>query len=123
MTSPGARSRIRWEGNSNREIRGWPKDVRQNIGAELQRLEDRERPLDSRPMGSSLPGVSELRDEDGSYWYRLLYWPHSGWIYVLHCFQKRTNQTSRPDIELARERMKRVLLRKDAPAREENEGA
>jgi phage-related protein len=123
MTSPGAKSRIRWEGSSNQEIRGWPEDVRQNIGAELQRLEDREKPLDSRSMGSSLPGVSELRDEDGSFWYRLLYWPRSGWIYVLHCFKKKTNQTSKADMELAKERMKRIRLRNDAPAQQEDQDA
>jgi phage-related protein len=74
-------------------------------------------------MGGSLPGVSELRDEDASFWYRLLYWPRSGWIYVLHCFKKKTSQTSKPDVDLARERMKRIRMRNDAPAREENENA
>jgi len=123
VTSEGSKSRIKWEGGSNQEIRQWPKDVRKNIGADLQRLDDREEPLDSRPMGKSLPGVSELRDEDKDSWYRLLYWPRSGWIYVLHCFKKKTNQTSKADIDLARERMKRVRLRNDAPAGKEDESA
>ena len=107
MTSEGSKSRIKWEGGSNEEIRRWPKDVRKNIGADLQRLDDREEPLDSRPMGKSLPGVSELRDEDKDSWYRLLYWP----------------QTSKADMDLARERMKRVRLRNDAPAGKEDESA
>lgn len=30
-------------------------------------------------------------------------------IYVLHCFQKKTQETSKRDIELARKRLKDVL--------------
>jgi phage-related protein len=29
-------------------------------------------------------------------------------VYVLHCFQKKTQQTSQPDIELARQRFKQI---------------
>lgn len=123
MTSEGSKSRIKWEGRSKEEIRKWPKAVRQNIGADLQRLDDREEPLDSRPMGRSLPGVSELRDEDADSWYRLLYCLRSGRIHVLHCFKKKTNQTSKADIDLARERMKQIKLRNDAPAGKEDESA
>lgn len=74
-------------------------------------------------MGKSLPGVRELRDEDKDFWYRLLYWLHLGWIYVLHCFRKDTNQTSKGDIDKAKERMARVEQRDDAPAGEEKKSA
>lgn len=119
MTSEGSKSRIKWEGNSLEEIRAWPKGVKENIGGDLDRLERHEQPLDSKPMGKSLPGVSELRDEDGAFWYRLFYWLHSGWIYVLHCFKKKTNQTSLGDINIAKQRMKTIKQRKDAPAESE----
>jgi phage-related protein len=95
--------------------------VKQDIGGDLRRLEDREHPLDSKPMGKVLPGVSELRDEHQGSWYRLLYWLNAGWIYVLHCFQKKTNQTSQSDIELAKTRMKNVKARKDEPFVKEEE--
>lgn len=123
MTSPGSRSRIKWEGDSNQEIRTWPGEVRENIGLELHRLDNREQPLDSRSMGKSLPGVWELRDQDRDFWYRLLYWIDSGWIYVLHCFRKKTNQTSKADIDKARDRMSRIKLRKDRPSRKEEKSA
>jgi phage-related protein len=119
MTSPGSKSRIKWEGDSQKEIRSWPKDARQNFGAELERLEDHEEPLDYKSMGKVLPGVKELRDEDKDFWYRVMYWLHAGWIYVLHCFTKTSNKTSPGDIAKAKERLAEVKLRKDPPFKKE----
>lgn len=122
MAKEDSKSRIKWEGDSLAEVRSWSESARQNIGGDLRRLEDREQPLDSKPMGKVLPGVSELRDEDKDFWYRLLYYLHAGWIYVLHAFKKTTNQTSQKDINLAKERLKNVKARKDEPfAKEEKE--
>lgn len=123
MTRPGSKSRIQWEGDSLWEIRSWPKPVRENIGGDLERLERGEEPLDSRPMGRSLPGVSEPRDEDKDFWYRLLYWPHAGWIYVLLGFRKKTNKTPDRVLEVARQRIGAVKQRSDAPAEREGQGA
>ena len=105
MTSKGSKTRIKWEGDSNQEIRSWPKDVRENIGLELNRLDNYEEALDSKSMGKPIPGSRELRDQDQHFWYRLIYWPHSGWVYVVHCFKKKTNQTSQGDIEIAKKRI------------------
>ena len=113
MSKDASKSRIKWEGDSREIIRTWPKEVKENIGGDLQRLEDHEQPLDSKSMGQSLRGVSELRDEHQGVWYRLLYALHRGWIYVLHCFTKKTNQTSKGDIDLAKERLKNVKARND----------
>jgi phage-related protein len=115
MTSEGSKTRIKWEGDSNKEIRSWPEEVRQNVGLELHRLDNHEEPLDSEPMGKSAPGISELRDEHMGVWYRLLYALHAGWIYVLHCFKKKTNQTPQHDLELAQKRLKLAKQRNDQP--------
>lgn len=122
MAKEDPKSRIQWEGDSLKEVRTWSDSARQNIGGDLRRLEDHEPPLDSKPMGKVLPGVSELRDEDKDFWYRLLYYLNAGWIYVLHAFKKTTNQTSQKDINLAKERLKNVKARKDEPfGKEEKE--
>jgi phage-related protein len=120
MTSEGSKSRIKWEGDSKREIRSWPDDIRQNLGLELDRLDNHEDPLDAKPLGK---GISELRDQDKDFWYRLLYALHSGWIYVLHCFKKKTNQTPQSDLKLAEDRFKKVKERKDARPSEEQKSA
>ena len=115
MTSEGSKSRIKWEGDSQAEIRTWPKGVREDFGLELNRLDNHEAPLDSKPLGK---GVHELRDEDKDFWYRVLYALHAGWIYVLNCFTKTTNKIPKAELNLAHDRLKAVKNRKDRPYEE-----
>jgi phage-related protein len=94
-----------FEGNSLAIVRGFPKEVRENLGGDLRRVQNGERPLDSGSMAPALPGVFELRDADKDTWYRVLYVKLGGAVYVLHCFTKKTNQTPRGDIEIGRKRL------------------
>ncbi|MFZ0199349.1 MAG: type II toxin-antitoxin system RelE/ParE family toxin [Candidatus Sulfotelmatobacter sp.] len=96
---------VTFEGNSRAIIRKFPKQVRENFGGELQRVQDGERPLDSRSMAPTLRGVFELRDEDKDFWYRVFYCTQDGMVYVLHCFKKKTNTTTQGDIEIGRKRL------------------
>lgn len=111
MTSPGSQTRIRWQGDSQQVIRGFPSEVRENLGNDLNRLEDGLEPLDFDSMGAVLPGVYELRDRDADCWYRVLYIVLEELIYVLHCFTKTTNQTSQTDITTAKNRLTLVKQR------------
>jgi len=74
-------------------------------------------------MGKTLPGVSELRGEDRDFWYRVFYFFESGWIYILHCFTKKTNETSLGDLAIAKRRLTAVKERADYPFREEKRDA
>jgi phage-related protein len=121
MTSEGSKTRIKWEGDSQNTIRDWPKEVRQDVGLELHRLDSFEETLDSKPMGKSAPGISELRNERLGVWYRVLYGCHGGWVYVLHCFNKKANKTSPRDLNLAKVRFDIVKARKDRPCKKEEE--
>lgn len=123
MTSEGSKSRIKWEGTSQKEIRSWPAGARSNIGNDLSRLERFEDPLDSEPLGKSLPGVHKLNDEDKDFWYRVMYTLRQRWIYVLHCFKKKTNKISKDDIKLAKKRLSEVEQRNDPPAEQEEKSA
>ena len=96
-----------FEGNSLSVIRSFPPEVRENLGADLRRLQNGERPLDSGSMAPALPGVFELRDQDKATWYRVLFVKIGGVVYVLHCFTKKTNQTPKGDIEIGRKRFER----------------
>jgi phage-related protein len=115
VTSEGSKTRIKWEGKTKDEIKSWPDDVRQDMGLELHRLDNHEDPLDAKPLGK---GITELRDQDKDFWYRLLYALHAGWIYVLHCFTKTTNQIPKRDLDLATERLSNVKRRNDPPYEE-----
>ena len=55
-------------------------------------------------------GVVELRIWDEAGTFRVVYLTKlAEAVYVLHCFQKKTQQTAKRDIELARRRFKELL--------------
>jgi len=107
-----------WEGDSLEVIRRFPGPVRQDLGAELRRLQTGDRPLNSRPMPSIGARVYELKEQDERAWYRVIYLAKIGnRIYILHCFEKKSAKTGKSDLALAKARLKRVLAR----LRSENE--
>jgi phage-related protein len=110
--------RIKWEGDSRKETHSWPKPPRANIGGDLTRLAKGDDPLDAKHLTDR---IFELRDEHQNVWYRLLYWMNAGWIYVLHCFTKKTNETPQADLKLAKDRKRRVIKRKDEPFPKEDD--
>lgn len=56
-------------------------------------------------MGTVGPGVKEIRIRDEAGAFRIIYVAKfADAIYVLHCFQKKTEQTSKHDIDLAAQR-------------------
>jgi phage-related protein len=107
-----AAAEIVWEGDSLEVIRRFPGPVRQDLGAELRRLQEGDRPLNSRPMPSIGARVYELKEQDGRAWYRVIYMAKIGnRIHVLHCFEKKSTKTSKSDLAVAKTRLKRVLAR------------
>lgn len=55
-------------------------------------------------------GVMELRVWDEAGTFRVVYVARlADAVYVLHCFQKKTQQTAKRDIDLARKRLKDLL--------------
>ena len=98
-----------WLGDSLEALQGFPAPVQGDLGYSLCRVQLGQMPPDSKPMRTVGPGVYELRDQDERAWYRVFYLKKiANVVYVLHCFEKRTAQTERKDIEVARERLKRL---------------
>ena len=96
-------------GDSLEVIQGFPKSARVQFGRDLRRLQIGETPLDSKPIRTVGQGVRELRARDRSNRYRAIYvLKHSGKIFVLHAFVKKTRTTSKSDIDLAKARLKKV---------------
>ena len=61
-------------------------------------------------MGTVGSGVREIRIRDASGAFRVIYVAKfADIIYVLHCFQKKTETTAKPDIDLAAERYRNLL--------------
>ncbi|KER00958.1 type II toxin-antitoxin system RelE/ParE family toxin, partial [Photorhabdus temperata] len=67
-------------------------------------------PDDWKPMSTVGAGVKEIRVKDADGIYRVMYVAKfEEAVYVLHCFQKKTEQTSLKDIALAKKRFKELL--------------
>src|SRR6478736_9563799 len=104
-----------WLGDALEVLRGFPAPVQGDLGYALFQVQLGQMPPDSKPMKTVGPGVYELRDQDDGAWYRVFYLKKiADVIYVLHCFEKRTAQTERKDIEVAKERLKRLNEQKRA---------
>lgn len=98
-----------WLGDSREVLRAFPKRPQQHLGYALYQVQLGQTPHDSRPMGTVGPGVYELREQDERAWYRVIYLKRiKNVVYVLHCFEKRTAQTAKQDINTAKERLKRL---------------
>jgi phage-related protein len=94
-----------FEGDSRKMIRSFPPDVRENLGADLWRLQKGEKPLDAGSLTNVLRKVFYLRDDDKDFWYRVPYITLAGVVYVLDCFKKKTNEIAQKDINTARSRL------------------
>ena len=101
---------LRFRGNSLEALRAFPVDVRQGTGFQLDKVQRGLEPDDWKPMATVGAGVKELRIWDEAGAFRAIYLAKlAEAVYVLHCFQKKTEQTSEKDIQLARKRYKDLM--------------
>jgi len=96
-------------GSSRDDLSAMPAGVRHDIGMELMRVQFGGQPTDFKPMPAVGAGTFEIRVRDASGAYRAMYVAKfEAVIYVLHSFQKKTQQTAKADIELAKVRYKMI---------------
>ena len=96
---------IEFLGDSLRSLREFPDDAKRDAGYQLDRVQHGLQPDDFKPMPTIGKGVEEIRIWDDRGAYRVIYTarlPNA--VYVLHAFQKKTQTTSKRDIELAKQR-------------------
>lgn len=102
---------ISFEGNSLDVIRDFPDDARNRAGYELDRVQRGLEPEHWKPFRSVGLGVKEIRIKVGEQ-YRVMYVTRFGdKIHVLHAFQKKTQKTSKHDIDYAKKVLKEVEQR------------
>ena len=96
---------IKFVGDSLRSLREFPDDAKRDAGYQLDRVQHGLQPDDFKPMPTIGKGVEEIRVRDDSGTYRVIYTARlADAVYVLHAFQKKTQATSKRDIELAKQR-------------------
>jgi phage-related protein len=110
MYMPGSERPIVWIGSSRRDLRGFPRGVRRDIGLALYAAQQGETDPAAKPL-RGFGGASVLEivaDHKGDTW-RAIYtvrFPEA--IYVLHAFQKKSMRgiaTSKKDLDLVRHRL------------------
>lgn len=107
-----SRKPLYWLGTAREAIRAFPPSARRRAGHELDVLQQGLDATDAKPMPAVGAGVYELRIRAGGA-FRVFYVARfAEGIYVLHAFQKKTQQTARLDLELGAKRYRELLMQR-----------
>jgi phage-related protein len=100
---------LAWAGSALDDLKAFPDDARQRAGFELYRLQQGLEPTDWKPMPTVGAGVREIRIQTGRA-FRVLYVAKYGEaVYVLHAFEKKSQRTTKRDLDVAHQRLAEVL--------------
>lgn len=106
---------IEFRGNSRDDLRAFPLEARRDAGHQLSRVQNGKEPDDWKSMSTVGQGVREIRIRDALGAFRVIYLARlADAVFVLHCFQKKTEKTSKHDLDLASKRY-RDLLKEQGP--------
>jgi phage-related protein len=101
---------VKFRGDALESLRRFPDNARHDAGFQLDKVQRGRDPDDWKPMRSIGSGVKEIRIRDVTSVFRVIYLATTeDAVYVLHCFQKKSEQTSNKDIQLARKRYKDLM--------------
>ncbi len=101
---------LQFLGRAYDDLMDFPVAARKEAGRQLRRVQYGSLPADCKPMTTIGAGVAEIRVYDVSGAYRVIYVAKfEEAIYVLHCFKKKSQRTSRADIEIATSRYKTLV--------------
>lgn len=104
---------VRFVGRALDELREFPDQARHDSGVELYRLQQGLDPKDWKPMNTVSAGVREIRVKTAEGIFRTMYTTVIGeYVYVLHCFTKKTQTTPKSAKDLCKKRLD--AARKDA---------
>ena len=96
---------VAFRGGALDDLRAFPASVRREAGHQIDQVQRGRDPDDWKPMRAIGPGVREIRLRDIGGAFRVVYVVRfADAVYVLHCFQKKTQRTSKADIDLAKRR-------------------
>ncbi|WP_158240357.1 type II toxin-antitoxin system RelE/ParE family toxin [Mycobacterium hubeiense] len=102
--------RIGFIGRSRDDLKSFPKAIMKLAGYQLFLMQNGETPAGSKPMPRVGKGCIELVINGDGVWFRILVAPtvDPDTIWVLHCFQKKSNTTPASDIRLGQQRYRQI---------------
>ena len=110
-----ARKPLKWVGSAKRDLDAMPDDVQDVFGHAIDLAQAGGKHQDAKALtGFGSAGVLEVVEDFRGDTYRAVYTvKFAGWIYVLHCFQKKSksgNKTPKEDLDLINARLKAAKL-------------
>ncbi|MHB1565026.1 MAG: type II toxin-antitoxin system RelE/ParE family toxin [Leptospirillum sp.] len=106
---------IRWVGSAYDDLLAFPDEPRRSAGFQLGKVQVGLDPDDWRPFDDVGTGTREIRIRETSGIYRVMYIAKFlEAVYVLHCFQKKTQSTSKQDKIIAEVRYRAVINERKA---------
>lgn len=101
--------RVEFVGSALDDLRAFPTTARQEAGFQLDQVQRGRNPDDWKPLSTVGKGVREIRLQDDSGAFRVIYIAKFvEAVYVLHCFEKKTQKTRKADLDLAAKRYREV---------------
>ncbi|MGH7664876.1 MAG: type II toxin-antitoxin system RelE/ParE family toxin [Gemmatimonadaceae bacterium] len=104
-----SRRALLWVGSARKHVRAFPPRARRRAGHLLDLLQQGLQPTDSKPMPTVGSGVYELRIRAEAAFRVFYVAKFAEGIYVLHGFEKKTQQTVRLDIEASSKCYRRLV--------------
>ena len=104
-----------WMGDSLKQVKSFPSEVRRDIGSSLYDAQLGDKPNNAKPFKGVGTGIFEIVSRFDSDTYRTVYAVQiSNCIYVLHAFMKKSPKgikTAQKDVDLIKKRYKAATLR------------
>src|SRR5436853_6934708 len=100
-SEPASPKPVLWVGSSRKDLRRFPKGVRQTVGQALFDAQTGGKHPDAKPLkGFHGAGVLEVVDDEDGDTYRAVYTvKFAGVVYMLHAFQKKSKRGGRTPAE------------------------
>ena len=105
----GLEKDLLWAGSSYDDLLAFPEPARREAGFQLGKVQAGLEPTDWKPFNDVGAGTREIRIGDANGIFRVMYVAKfEEAVYVLHCFQKKSQATSKQDKDIATARYRAV---------------
>ena len=99
-----------FRGGALDDLRAFPESARREAGHQIDQVQRGRDPDDWKALNAVGSGVREIRIRDVSGAFRVVYIAKfADAVYVLHCFQKKTQKIRKADIDLAAKRYRDLV--------------
>ena len=98
---------LEFAGSSQDDLKNFPAEARRDAGFQLHFVQTGQQPSDWKPMKSVGSGAMEIRIHREGEWRVIYVAKFENAVYVLHAFEKKTQQTGRQTSRLPNSATKR----------------